>query len=669
MNQHDPIPRSAPLPKTSANVTASENAPRDASTFTRPPMPSGPPVATSKARRPGKKPAAGGKTSTGKTPKGRAQTPSAPITSTAGRPATGAGAGGKKPSSQVSAEPKTAAPVAEVPIEHAPTSSAEAAPARPAAPSAATPLPPATAVRPAAASGDAAAKHAPAAKAAVAGTRAPAAKRAAATDTRRHWLRRGVVAFFGGPLTPEPQAGASTVRPRPVVKAGAPVPAPQAANRPRPATGGGKTPATGSAPKVAAPKVSASGSAPRVSALAAAPKMTAPRVAAPTPAPKVTAPTPAPQVAQPTPAPQVAPPIAPASPPEAPASPPKAPAADVHAPEVAAATVAPAAITKTPRKDAATHAAPTAPRPPIPAPPRPAPPTSTDTLPQPVRTQSWGAAHRGALLSLIPVYVLVALLGVSATVALVGTQAGSAPAASEQAAAQWLVDNASTSEPLIVDAGLADALEQAGWNPDDLFVYGSTDAGTSVEQPTSWRDVAYVVTTVAARTVTSGELQTSQAIDNSVQVASFGSGVDVVEVRMVAPEGASLAAMAEQQAAATRSEFGSQLAQNATVRMTDADRAALAAGTVDERISAVLGTLAAAGDVEVAGFPVIPGEADRPLRQVAITAIDGVGLVASGQITPETSALLAGLRGEYAPQSISVDGAGVVLRYPTDPAN
>ncbi|WP_170285553.1 hypothetical protein [Microbacterium rhizomatis] len=292
----------------------------------------------------------------------------------------------------------------------------------------------------------------------------------------------------------------------------------------------------------------------------------------------------------------------------------------------------------------------------------------------PAGRRGWLATYRGALLSLIPVYLLVGLLSVSATVAATagnGTEppvAGTGRTAAQDAAASWLIANSAPNQALIVDAPMSGDLLTAGWSADDLFVYDSAQGAASVEQPTNWRDAAFVVTTPAAASTVIASGQVGQAVDNSTLVASFGSGTDVVQVRKVTPEGASLASFASRRDAQTRAEFGAQLAENASVRLSVADRSQLAAGRVDTRIVAVLGTLAAASDVAVTSFPVIAGEEDQPFRQVAISEVGDVALVKDGAVTPDASALLSGLRGTYAPQDITIDGASVVLRYAVMPA-
>ena len=171
------------------------------------------------------------------------------------------------------------------------------------------------------------------------------------------------------------------------------------------------------------------------------------------------------------------------------------------------------------------------------------------------------------------------------------------------------------------------------------------------------------MTTEALRTPPGGSEVVSAAVENSVVVASFGTGAQAVEIRRIVPEGASAASEAEQRAASVRAEYGAELAQNPAIRISDADRALLTEGRVDDRIAVVLAGLAAQGDVTVAEFPVIEGEQKESIREVALTDVAGTALVRDNRPSPETGALLGGLQGRFAPDEVYVDGDRLVLRY------
>ena len=114
---------------------------------------------------------------------------------------------------------------------------------------------------------------------------------------------------------------------------------------------------------------------------------------------------------------------------------------------------------------------------------------------------------------------------------------------------------------------------------------------------------------------------------------------------------------------ATRREFGSEISRNPAVEMSTPDRVAFAGGRVDERISAVLGALAAVGMVTVTDLPVVAGEQAGTLRQVAVSQVGEVSLVAGDEPSTQARAIFDALSGAYALDALSVDGADLVLRF------
>ena len=77
----------------------------------------------------------------------------------------------------------------------------------------------------------------------------------------------------------------------------------------------------------------------------------------------------------------------------------------------------------------------------------------------------------------------------------------------------------------------------------------------------------------------------------------------------------------------------------------------------------MLGALAAGGDVTVIAFPMIEGEKDGPIRQVAITDVDGAVLVSDEQLTRPAADFVEGLRGEFRPEDASARDSALVLTY------
>jgi len=233
-------------------------------------------------------------------------------------------------------------------------------------------------------------------------------------------------------------------------------------------------------------------------------------------------------------------------------------------------------------------------------------------------------------------------------------------------AQEWLIENASTDQRVIVDDAMWVDLVTAGWDRDNVIWYYKldTDPAVQAKSPNGWRDADYVITTDSMRTFPGAFPQVQEAIDNSVVVASFGEGTQAVEVRRVAVDGAEQAAVSQEDAAASRAALGTQLVTNPQVTLEDVDRDRLTAGQVDARITAVLGALAGSGSVTVSGFPIVDGEDDRPFRQVAISSIGGLPTVADGSLSDDARALVDTLSGTYEPSRIEIEGDSIVLRYP-----
>jgi hypothetical protein len=232
-------------------------------------------------------------------------------------------------------------------------------------------------------------------------------------------------------------------------------------------------------------------------------------------------------------------------------------------------------------------------------------------------------------------------------------------------AQEWLVENASTDQRLIVDDAMWVDLVKAGWDRDNVIWYYKldTDPAVQAQSPNGWRDADYVVTTDSMRTFPGAFPQVQEAIDNSAVVASFGSGTQAVEVRRVTIDGAEQAAITAEDAEANRAALGTELATNPEVALSDQDRDRLSAGQVDARIIAVLATLAGSGSVSVDGFPIVPGEDGMTFRQLALSAIGGSPTVVDGRLSADAQALVDSLSGTYEPADVAIDGDTVVLRY------
>lgn len=281
------------------------------------------------------------------------------------------------------------------------------------------------------------------------------------------------------------------------------------------------------------------------------------------------------------------------------------------------------------------------------------------------RIRRKGASHRGPAVGVVAVTAIAAVVAVPLwTTQLRGFVLADLDAPL-RGAQEWLEDNATTDQRIIVDDAMWVDLVKAGWDRDNVIWYYKLDTDPAVQalSPNGWRDADYVVTTDSMRTFPGAFPQVQEAIDNSVIVASFGSGTQAVEVRRVTIDGAEQAAITADDAAANRAELGTELASNPEVGVADADRDRLTAGQVDARIIAVLATLAGSGSVTVSGFPVVPGEDGLTFRQVALSAIGESPTVVDGRLSDEADAFVASLSGTYEPSQVEIDGDDLVLRY------
>ena len=117
-----------------------------------------------------------------------------------------------------------------------------------------------------------------------------------------------------------------------------------------------------------------------------------------------------------------------------------------------------------------------------------------------------------------------------------------------------------------------------------------------------------------------------------VLLASFGSGGNVVEVRVAAPGGIAAYQRAVQADQAARRSAGTQLLHSRRIQVSGQAAGQLTAGEVDTRLLIMLAMLASQHPWQVVGFggasPGVP-LAQAPFRQVTITGPDAGALASS----------------------------------------
>lgn len=219
-------------------------------------------------------------------------------------------------------------------------------------------------------------------------------------------------------------------------------------------------------------------------------------------------------------------------------------------------------------------------------------------------------------------------------------------------ACDWVVDNLSDGDRIIVDDAMWVDLVEGGLAPSLIAGYGAIGDGVD------WRSYRYIISTPTLRAA-GAPAELAGAVDSSVPIASVGEGEDRVEVRRirVAPDAQPLAAEQAAQDPA-RAAAGRALAANPRIEAPPAAVMQLRAGAVDERLTTVLATLAGAHRIEIGAFLRLPGEtaAGAPVRTVELTAIDGRPIAAGEPGVVEVVAFLGNQLWEYRPRQVSVEG-------------
>jgi len=270
------------------------------------------------------------------------------------------------------------------------------------------------------------------------------------------------------------------------------------------------------------------------------------------------------------------------------------------------------------------------------------------------------------LVVLVAGLAAAAVLAATATTVLSG-RGGGAPAAAQalaaaaarQQAAAWVAGQASPDAIVACDPAMCAALQAHGVPAGRLLVL------TPARADPLGSDL--MVATAAVR----GRLAARLAgVYAPVTLASFGSGAARIEIRVVAPNGASAYWAALAADARTRAAAGAQLLRNRSVHVSAAARPALADGEVDPRLLVVLAALAGLHPLDITGFgrPSQGASAGVPLRSADIA-----GAAPPGPGTPVSlrrlMAILQAQRPPYRPSSLAIvriPPAGPVLRigYP-----
>ena len=230
----------------------------------------------------------------------------------------------------------------------------------------------------------------------------------------------------------------------------------------------------------------------------------------------------------------------------------------------------------------------------------------------------------------------------------------------------WVEDNVTRDNLLLVDDALWVDLVRAGFPRENVVWYYKADTDPEVisRAPGGWSDYDYIVSTESVRTFPDASPVLEAALENSVLVASFGSGSQQVDIRRVHPQGLDALEERRERDERARAAAGADLAANPRISFPEEARAALTSGQVDPRAMVALAAAAARHELTVAGLPPAPGEEGTviPRRTVVISAVDGQP-VGAGQPTEDLVRLLEGQVAPYEPEVIERGGGQLIVRF------
>ncbi len=226
-----------------------------------------------------------------------------------------------------------------------------------------------------------------------------------------------------------------------------------------------------------------------------------------------------------------------------------------------------------------------------------------------------------------------------------GAPVNSATALRERAAA-WVARQVSGGAIVACDPAMCEALTRRGVPSGNLLVLGP-GAGDPLGS-----DV--VLGTPAVRGLFGGRLAGVYAPE---VMASFGTGADRIEVRIVAPDGSAAYRRALAADVRSRRAAGLQLLSDTRLSASPDARAALEAGRVDARLLITLAALAASQPVQVSGFgAAAPGASPGlPLRTAELTA--------PAATAHRMLAFLRAQRSPYQPAYASLAGTVVTVEF------
>jgi hypothetical protein len=187
----------------------------------------------------------------------------------------------------------------------------------------------------------------------------------------------------------------------------------------------------------------------------------------------------------------------------------------------------------------------------------------------------------------------------------------------------------------------------------DLAQHGFPAGNLNVLQPTAPDPYGseLVIATAGVRSQFGNRLAAVYAPE---VIASFGTGANRIDVRVIAPRGPAAFQAAVRADLVVRKASGAQLLRNQTIRTSATARAQLAAGQVDERLLAIIAFMAHQQPLDIVDFgSIAPGAGPSvPLRFADLAVTDAAAHLASPNYQRALIALAHSQVPPYVPLSV-----------------
>jgi hypothetical protein len=206
--------------------------------------------------------------------------------------------------------------------------------------------------------------------------------------------------------------------------------------------------------------------------------------------------------------------------------------------------------------------------------------------------------------------------------------------AAREQAASWVAQQVSQDDPVACDRVMCAALEADKFPSRDLIVLSSSSSTYPLNS-------AVVVDTATVRSLFGSSLANAYAPD---ALASFGSGIAEISVRVIAPHGAVAYRDDLNSDLAQREVSGRGLAGNTNrITFSGPSQNQLVAGRVDSRLILAITALAVHQQINILGFENIApgGDADLPLRFADLAENDPAANMSSSAYLKSMTGFLA----------------------------